>query len=105
VHTGAAADLPSHPFPILQSLGFRLTLNTDNRLMSRTTLTQEYQLAAGTFGLDLDDLETLSINAMKSAFAHYDVRCRLIFDKVKAGFAAVRKQHALPPRKRYGYPD
>ena len=105
VHTGAARDLASHPFPVLQSLGFRLTLNTDNRLMSKTTLTQEYQLAAETFGLDLDDLETLSINAMKSAFAHYDVRCRLIFDKVKAGFAAVRKQHALPPRKRYGYPD
>lgn len=105
VHTGAARDLASHPFPVLQSLGFRLTLNTDNRLMSRTTLTQEYSLAAETFGLDLDDLETLSINGMKSAFAHYDVRCKLIFEKVKAGFARVRQQHGLPGRRRYGYPD
>ena len=105
VHTGAAADLQSHPFPVLQSLGFRLTLNTDNRLMSKTTLSQEYSLAAETFGLDLDDLETLSINGMKSAFAHYDVRCKLIFEQVKAGFAAVRKRHELPPRKRYGYAD
>lgn len=105
VHTGAAQDLPSHPFPVLQALGFRLTLNTDNRLMSKTTLSQEYSLAAETFGLDLDDLETLSINGMKSAFAHYDVRCKLIFEKVKAGFARVRQQHGLPGRRRYGYPD
>jgi adenosine deaminase len=105
VHTGASADLASHPFPIFQRLGFRLTLSTDNRLMSRTTMTDEYELAVRTFGLGLDDLETLSINGMKSAFAHYDYRCRMIYERVKSGFSTLREEHGLAPRKRYGYPD
>jgi adenosine deaminase len=105
VHTGATAHLESHPFPILQQLGFRLTLNTDNRLMSRTTMTDEYHLAVRAFGLDLDDLETLSINGMKSAFAHYDYRCRMIYERVKRGFLVLREERGLPGRKRYGYPD
>jgi adenosine deaminase len=105
VHTGACVDLESHPFPIFQRLGFRMTLNTDNRLMSRTTLSEEYLSAVQTFGLDLDDLETLSINGMKSAFAHYDYRCRMIYERIKRGFNALRSERGLPPRKRYGYPD
>jgi adenosine deaminase len=105
VHTGATADLASHPFPVFQRLGFRLTLNTDNRLMSRTTLTDEYRLAVETFGLDLDDLETISINGMKSAFAHYDYRCRMIYERIKRGYNALRSEHGLPSRKRYGVPD
>jgi adenosine deaminase len=102
VHTGAAEDLAHHPFPLLNRLGFRVTLNTDNRLMSRTTLSAEYALAVKNYGLQLDDLETLSINGMKSAFTHYEERCRLIYDKVKSGFRELRKQYDLPPRQRYG---
>ena len=105
VHTGAATALETHPFPLLQGLGFRLTLNTDNRLMSRTTLSTEYYLAAQTFGLTLDDLETLAINGMKSAFAHYDYRCRMIYERVKSGYARLRGQRGLPQRHRYGQPD
>jgi len=105
VHTGATAALETHPFPLLQGLGFRLTLNTDNRLMSRTTLSNEYYLAARTFGLSLDDLETLAINGMKSAFAHYDYRCRMIYERVKSGYARLRGQRGLPQRRRYGQPD
>lgn len=105
VHTGAAKSLEAHPFPLLQQLGFRLTLNTDNRLMSRTTLAQEYYLAARTFGLSLDDLETLAINGMKSAFAHYDYRCRMIYERIKSGYNRLREEHHLPARRRYGQPD
>jgi adenosine deaminase len=105
VHTGAATSLEAHPFPILQQLGFRLTLNTDNRLMSRTDLSTEYYLAARTFGLTLDDLETLAINGMKSAFAHYDYRCRMIYERVKSGYSRLRELHRLPARRRYGQPD
>ncbi|HEX6885061.1 MAG TPA: adenosine deaminase [Planctomycetota bacterium] len=105
VHTGATSALETHPFPLLQGLGFRLTLNTDNRLMSRTTLSTEYYLAAQTFGLTLDDLETLAINGMKSAFAHYDYRCRMIYERVKSGYAHLRGQRGLPQRHRYGQPD
>jgi len=105
VHTGAAADIQHHPFPLFQRLGFRLTLNTDNRLMSRTTMSEEYALAVQAYGFTFDDLETLSINGMKSAFAHYDYRCRMIYDRIKRGFNALRREHDLPPRQRYGQND
>ncbi len=105
VQTGAAPSLAEHPFPIFRRLGFRVTLNTDNRLMSGTTMTEEYLLAVRHFGLTLDDLETLSINGMKSAFAPYDQRCEAIFERIKAPFAALRGELSLPPRRVYGHPD
>ncbi len=94
VHTGATPSLAEHPFPLFMSEGFRVTLNTDNRLMSRTTMTAEYALAAESFGCSFDDLERLSINGMKSAFAHYHQRCQIIFDRIKAGFATLRAERA-----------
>ncbi len=105
VHTGATATLESHPFPILHGLGFRLTLNTDNRLMSRTSMSEEYWKAVNAFDLSLDDLETLSINGMKSAFAHYDYRCRMIYERIKRPCAALRQELDLPARQRYGQAD
>jgi adenosine deaminase len=92
VHTGATPSLAAHPFPTFFERGFRVTLNTDNRLMSRTCVTDEYMLAVEQFGCTFNDLETLSINGMKSAFAHYDERCRLIYDAIKPGFAALRRE-------------
>src|SRR5439155_1531726 len=70
VHTGATRSLAEHPFKILYQKKFRVTLNTDNRLMSNTTMTQEFAAAAKTFGLSLDDFEKITINSMKSAFLH-----------------------------------
>lgn len=102
VHTGAAPSLAEHPFPVLHALGFRLTLNTDNRLMSRTTMSAEYGIAVSEYGLGLDDLETLSLNSMKSAFAPYKRRCEFIFDRIKQPFAALRAELGLPSRKPYG---
>ena len=90
LHTGAARSLREHPFPILVNQKFRVTLNTDNRLMSRTSMTDECLLAVETYGLDLLDLEKLMINGMKSAFAHYDERVRLIYERIKPGFAKLR---------------
>ena len=92
VHTGATASLAKHPFPHYMRKGFRVTLNTDNRLMSRTTMTDELMLAVDHFGCTLEDLEKLSINAMKSAFAHYDERIRVIFERVKPGYARLREE-------------
>ena len=102
VHTGAAASLAEHPFPVLHNLGFRLTVNTDKRLMSNTTMSREYGLAVEHYGLCLDDLETLSLNSMKSAFASYDARCHMIFERIKKPFAALRKELNLPERIPYG---
>ncbi|MDW8467278.1 MAG: hypothetical protein RML35_14265 [Chloroherpetonaceae bacterium] len=78
---------------------FRVTLNTDNRLMSRTSFTQEYKLAHDVYGLGLNDLERLSINAMKSAFIPYNERVDIIFNVIKPRFAELRKTLALQNEK------
>jgi len=90
VHTGAAESLERHPFGIYHRYGFRVTLNTDDRLMSDTTMTKELGIASQVFGLDLDQLEKLTINAMKSAFAPYKRRIHLIYNRIKPGYAAAR---------------
>ncbi len=92
VHTGAAESIEKHPFPLYRELGYRVTLNTDNRLMSKTSMTHEYALAVRHFHCTMDDLEKIAINGMKSAFAHYDARVRLIYDAIKAGYAALRQE-------------
>ena len=90
VHTGAAPSLSEHPFKILYQERFRVTLNTDNRLMSDTTMTKEFVAAQETFGLTLDDFEKITINAMKSAFLPYDQRCDFIYSVIKPGYARIR---------------
>lgn len=86
VHTGATPSIDQHPFRVLYDQKFRVMLNTDNRLMSNTTLTREFEVAAETFGLSLDDFEKLTINAMKSAFLPYDERCRFIYSVLKPAY-------------------
>jgi adenosine deaminase len=94
VHTGATPSLEEHPFKILYQEKFRVTLNTDNRLMSDTTMTKEFAAAAETFGLTVDDFEKISINAMKSAFLPYDQRIGIIYKTLKPGYAKIRE--AIP---------
>lgn len=91
VHTGAAPSLEQHPFKILYQEKFRVTLNTDNRLMSDTNMTKEFEAAAGTFGLTIDDFEKITVNAMKSAFLPYGQRCDLIYNTIKPGYAGIRR--------------
>src|SRR4029453_7117578 len=90
VHTGAVESVERHPFGIYQRYGFRVTLNTDDRLMSDTTMTKEFELARRAFKLGVDDLEKLTINSMKSAFVPHKRRLELIFDVIKPGYAAAR---------------
>src|SRR6202171_5931611 len=90
VHTGATPSLAEHPFRILYREKFRVTLNTDNRLMSNTSMTKEFQAAAEIFGLTMDDFEKLNINAMKSAFIPYHDRIRLIYNVIKPGYSRTR---------------
>ena len=94
VHTGAAPSLEQHPFKILYREQFRLTLNTDNRLMSDTSMTEEFEAAGHSFGLTLDDFVKLTINAMKSAFLPYDRRLEFIYQTLKPGYARVRETMA-----------
>jgi adenosine deaminase len=90
VHTGAVPSIGEHPISLLRQLGFRVTANTDNRLMSNVTLSSEFLRLVDTFGYGLTDIEWLTLNAMKSAFAHFDQRLRLINEVIKPGFAAAR---------------
>ena len=94
VHTGAARSLEEHPFKILYQEKFRVTLNTDNRLMSDTSMSKEFEAAQETFGLRLADFERLTINAMKSAFLPYGQRCDFIYSMIKPGYAKVRNSLA-----------
>jgi adenosine deaminase len=90
VHTGAARSLAEHPFKIFYQEKFRVTLNTDNRLMSDTTMTREFAAARDAFGLSIEDFEKITINAMKSAFLPYDRRCDLIYSVIKPGYSRIR---------------
>jgi adenosine deaminase len=92
VHTGAVKSLEEHPFGLLYKYRFRVTLNTDDRLMSNTTLTKELNIAHRIHKLGLDDLEKLTINAMKSAFLPYNRRIKMIYDVIKPGFAQARQR-------------
>jgi adenosine deaminase len=94
VHTGATPSLLEHPFKILYQEKFRVTLNTDNRLMSDTTMTKEFEAARDAFGLEIEDFEKISINAMKSAFLPYRERCDLIYSVLQPGYARVRSKLA-----------
>lgn len=90
LHTGAVKSLEEHPFAILFRYRFRVMLNTDDRLMSNITLTDEYELAARQYDISLDQLEKLTINAMKSAFLPYKERIDVIYNIIKPGYAKAR---------------
>jgi adenosine deaminase len=90
VQTGAAASIREHPIGLLRDLSFRVTVNTDNRLMSGVSLSSELAALTEAFGYDWADLEWLTINAMKSAFAPFDERLAIITDVIKPGFAGLR---------------
>ncbi|MFZ1488433.1 MAG: adenosine deaminase [Ilumatobacteraceae bacterium] len=95
VNTGVCATVADHPIGLLRRLRFRVTVNTDNRLMSDTSMTNELLQLADAFGWGLEDFEWLTINAMKSAFAPFDERLRLINGIVKPQYALLRAEQSL----------
>lgn len=91
LHTGACERLEDHPFGMFFRNGFRVTLNTDDRLMSDTSMSKETVLATELFDLNLEEIEKLNLNAMKSAFAPFDKRLDLIFGSIKPGYEKIRE--------------
>ena len=87
VQTGAAPSIAEHPIGLLRDLNFRVTVNTDNRLMSGITLSSELHTLTEAFGYGWADLQWLTINAAKSAFVHFDERLDLINTVIKPGYA------------------
>ena len=90
VQTGAAESIERHPIGLLRRLGFRVTVNTDNRLMSGTSMSREMELLSEAFGYGLDDLQWFTVNAMKSAFIPFDQRLALINERIKPEYATLR---------------
>jgi adenosine deaminase len=90
LQTGAAASMAEHPIGLLRRLYFRVTVNTDNRLMSGTSVSREFARLVEAFGYDWDDLQWFTINAMKSAFIPFDERLALINGVIKPGFARLK---------------
>jgi adenosine deaminase len=92
LQTGAIAewgdDMIDHPFDLLYQLGFAVTVNTDNRLMSNTSLSRELAVLADTFGYDLADLEVFQLNAANGAFLSLEDREDLIA-RILQGFGRV----------------
>ncbi|MFR9793020.1 adenosine deaminase [Streptomyces sp. MB22_4] len=89
LQTGCAASIAGHPITELKDLGFRVTLNTDNRLVSGTTMTREMALLVEEAGWGVEDLRAVTVNAVKSAFIPFDERKALIEDVILPGYAAV----------------
>ncbi|AJE42182.1 adenosine deaminase [Streptomyces nodosus] len=92
LQTGAADSYAGHPVGLLRRLHFRVTVNTDNRLMSGTSMSREFAHLVAAFGYTLDDLQWFSVNAMKSAFIPFDERLAMINDVVKPGYAALKSE-------------
>jgi adenosine deaminase len=89
VQTGAVPSIDKHPFDLLARLRFRVTVNTDNRLMSDTTMSREMFGLVETFGYGWSDLARFTINAMKSAFIHFDERLAIIDEVIKPRYAVL----------------
>ncbi len=92
VHTGAVDKIENHPFKKLFDAKFRVFLNTDDRLMSKITLTDEYVTATDLFGITLEDIEKLNINAMKSAFISHNEKLDYIYNVIKPGYQNMKNK-------------
>ncbi|MEM9517585.1 MAG: adenosine deaminase [Actinomycetota bacterium] len=95
VNTGVVPTIAEHPIGLLGRLRFRVTVNTDNRLMSNTTMTKEMTKLAEAFAWNLDDFEWLTVNAMKSAFAPFPERLKLINGIIKPRYSMLKAELSL----------
>jgi adenosine deaminase len=89
LQTGAAKTYSEHPIGMLAKLRFRVTLNTDNRLMSRTSMSNEMSECVKSFGWKFADLQRVTVNALKSSFIPFEERLEIIEKVVKPAYAAI----------------
>lgn len=78
LHTGSVVDLQDHPFRKYLKQGLRVTLNTDNRLISNTSVTEEFHRAVTAFDLDVGEIHELILNGFKSAFMPHQRKVALV---------------------------
>ncbi len=92
VNTGVCDSIAEHPIGLLAQLRFRVTVNTDNRLMSDMSMGNELRQLHEAFGYGWDDVEWFTVNAMKSAFGPFDQRLRIINEQIKPGYAQLKAE-------------
>jgi adenosine deaminase len=97
IQTGAAGSYAEHPIGLLRRLYFRVTVNTDNRLMSGTSMSAEFGHLVDAFGYTLDDMQWFTVNAMKSAFIPFDERLAMINEVIKPGYAELKAEWLFEP--------
>lgn len=89
--TGIAATIAEHPVGRLAELGFNVTIHCDNRLMSGTTLSEEFAKLSEAFDWDLPQVERATVAAMRAAFLHHDEREALIDGLIRPAYKAARR--------------
>ena len=93
VQTGAAPSVAEHPISALNALGFAVTVNTDNRLMCGTSLSEEMLALVTQAGWELDDLRDATVTAAWSTFCHFDERAYLVGAVIEPAYAEMNGQH------------
>ena len=89
LQTGAAKTFAEHPIGKLAKLRFRVTLNTDNRLMSNTSMSNEMSQCVKSFDWKFIDLQRVTVNALKSSFIPFEERLEIIEKVIKPAYAAI----------------
>lgn len=99
LQTRATPDLQSHPLPFFYSYGIRVTVNTDNRLVTDTTVSKELLLIHEAYGLGLHDLKELIVSGFKSAFLPYREKADLLqrVTRELAQFAEPAEERRVAP--------
>ena len=97
VQTGVVDDIADHPLPLLHQLGFACTVNTDNRLVSGTTMTDEMMVLVDVFGYDLEGLFELTTTAIDAAFLPVLQRREIYDTLIVPGYAkfAAEQDHQV----------
>lgn len=89
LQTGAAKTYAQHPLGQLAELRFRVTLNTDNRLMSNTSMSNEMIQCVKSFNWKFSDLQRVTVNALKSSFIPFEERLEIIEKVVKPAYTQI----------------
>jgi adenosine deaminase len=97
VNTGVVDSIADHPIDELIEMRFRVTLNTDNRLMSGVSMSSEMAALVDAFGYDWSRLRWLTVNGMKSSFLPFRERLQLIEQVIKPRYAPLESHEMEPP--------
>ena len=86
VHTGIAPSPAQHPVGALYRAGFAVTVNTDNRLMSRTSMNKEFRILVSVRGFGLEDLRVINETALEVAFCGSDLKRELLEERIRPSY-------------------